>query len=133
MDCYNAYFHGDLSENWEVCGVSFVTTEQHVDSRVSRIARDESDVQKFVEWFTIHNPFPVGDCIVSISTGLMGDETINCHLAVEAGMSSISKIIGNNFSDVKFQRKERVMPLKGIQCTIRAHNEDCLLYTSRCV
>jgi hypothetical protein len=100
----------DISEQLErFCDVSFVTSEQHadkhVDTRVMGITRNNSDVQKFQDWFSFHDPFPEEVRIKSISTGLIEEEKLStCHLAYLKGMQSISKIVGSNFS-----RKERVM------------------------
>ena len=76
--------------------VSLNSTEQHVDSRDSRINTDNADIKKLIEWFTLHYPFPTNNQIVSISTGVMGDEKINCHNAKEIGLQSMEKIIGEN-------------------------------------
>lgn len=108
----------------QFCGVTFVTTEQHVDARLSRIRRDDSDVLKFVDWFSSHDPFPIGESIMSISTGVIGDEKINCHQAYEIGMESIANIIGSNFKEIKFKRKNRVTPLKCTYSKVRIHDED---------
>lgn len=50
---------------------------------------------------------------MSISTGVIGDKEINCHLTYEIGIESMSNVIRSNFGQVKFQRKNRVMPLRG--------------------
>jgi hypothetical protein len=119
----------NISEQLErFCDVSFVTSEQHadkhVDARVSRITTDNSDVQKFQDWFSFHDPFPEEIRIKSISTGLIGEEKlITCHLAYEKGIQSIPKIVGSNFSSVKFSRKERVIPLQGIYSKIKIYGE----------
>ncbi|KAJ8882137.1 hypothetical protein PR048_018625 [Dryococelus australis] len=42
----------------EFCNLSFASTEQHVAARDTRISRDEADVQKLVDWFPSHHPFP---------------------------------------------------------------------------
>lgn len=95
----------------EYCGVAYSTAEQHVDARKSRISKDAQDLQNFVEWFSSHPPFPDFHGIMSISTGLTGEEKTNPHNAYELGVSSMSNIVGDNFAKVKFQRKNRVMPL----------------------
>ncbi|CAG9770015.1 unnamed protein product [Ceutorhynchus assimilis] len=105
------------------CGVSFCTTEQHVDARLSRITRDNSDCKKFVDWFLCHNPFPVGEYVMSLSTGVIGDENVNCHLSDQIGSSSLESIIGSNFGQVKFSRKKRVLPMRGFTSSVKLHNE----------
>jgi len=64
---------------------------------------------------------------MSISTGVIGDEKINCHLAYDIGKESISNIIGSKFGQVKFQRKNRVMPLRGFTSKLKIHNEEVLV------
>jgi len=66
----------------------------------------------FFDWFKSHDPFTKSENVMSISTGVIGDKQINCHLAYEIGIESMSNVIGSNFGQVKFQRKNRVMPLR---------------------
>jgi len=90
----------DISQQIEqFCGVSFATTEQHVDARTSRISRDTIDVNKFFDWFKSHDPFTKSENVMSISTGVIEDKEINCHLAYEIGIESMSNVIGSNFFD----------------------------------
>ena len=100
----------------------FNTTEQHKDARDTRVQRDRSDVQKFVEWFAGHDPFPPGENVISISSGVVGDRTINCHKAFEVGTASMAAIVGNNFADVHFLRRNRVMPIRGFTTKIKIHD-----------
>ncbi|GBM73012.1 hypothetical protein AVEN_152316-1 [Araneus ventricosus] len=65
----------------DFCGLSFIASEHHTDARNSRILRDNDDVQKLGSWFESRNPFPVSDFVMSIGTGILGDETVNCHRA----------------------------------------------------
>ncbi|GBL90070.1 hypothetical protein AVEN_135437-1 [Araneus ventricosus] len=82
-----------ISQQVEVfCGLSFTTSEHHTHAGHSRILRDNEDVQKLVGWFESHDPFPFSDFVVPVSTGILGDETINCHRAFECGNSSKSNI-----------------------------------------
>ncbi|GBL74027.1 hypothetical protein AVEN_230941-1 [Araneus ventricosus] len=80
----------------DFCGLSFTTFEHHTYARDSRILRDNEDVQKLVDWFESHNPFPFSDFVVSISTGILEHEAINCHRGFEWGNSSMSCIVGQN-------------------------------------
>ncbi|KAG5876671.1 hypothetical protein JTB14_013247 [Gonioctena quinquepunctata] len=54
------------------------STEQHVDARPSRQMRDDVDCKKLMQWFSEHPPFSLLDKIVSLSTGIVPDSTINC-------------------------------------------------------
>lgn len=111
----------------DLCGLSFRTCEQHTDARDSRIIRDNKDVHKLVDWFKSHDPFTVSEFVISISTGILGDETINCHKAFEIGNSSMNSIVGTNFEQVKFVRKNRVMPIRGLQSKIKISNEEIVV------
>ena len=82
-----------------------------IDARKSHISRDAQNLHRFVQWFLSHPPFPDFDDIMSISTGIIGDEMTNPHFAYDVGVSSMSNIAGNYFVKVKFQRKKRVKPL----------------------
>ncbi|GBM78082.1 hypothetical protein AVEN_132223-1 [Araneus ventricosus] len=43
------------------CNITSVTSEQYVDMRPSLIARDNEDVEKFMQWFSKHIPFLIND------------------------------------------------------------------------
>lgn len=72
-----------------------------------------------MEWFSQHSPFQIIETLMSISTGVVGDNLINCHLSEEIGNSGLSKIIGLNFESVKFKCKERVLSLAAMNNTIK--------------
>lgn len=108
----------------EFCHIAFVTSEQTLyDARLWRISRDNRDVEKFMGWFSHHPPFPVVNDIMLISTGVKGDVKIDCHNAYEIGMSLMTQIVGNNFSQIKFQRKKRVVPLRAANSSIKIQDE----------
>ena len=89
----------------QFCSVFYNTSEQHVDTSVSSILRDTVDLNKLLQFFKTHDPFPVSNNIMSISTGVVGDETINYYKALERGQSIQNKIIGKTFGSVKLERK----------------------------
>jgi len=86
------------------CNISLDIADQHVDARDSRIKRDDADVQKIIEWFSSHDPFPQIPQIISIATSIVGDEKINCFNAYEVGLNSMQKIIGEKFDKIKLKR-----------------------------
>ena len=80
----------DICEEVEkFCDIKFSTTDQHIDARDARIRRDAADVDKMVEWFSTHNPFPFEKKIKNIATGVTGDDKINCYNAEEVGKLSL--------------------------------------------
>ncbi|GBM39641.1 hypothetical protein AVEN_247196-1, partial [Araneus ventricosus] len=53
-----------------------LTSSEHVDTRPSRIARDNEDVAKLSQWLSEHNPFPKIDVIMSIASVIVGGESM---------------------------------------------------------
>lgn len=102
----------------DFCDVHGGTTEQHVDFRPSRVRRDNSDMEKIDHWFDDHNPFPTDSQIMSISSGIIGTENINCHLASEIGTKLLNNLVGTNYDSVKFKRKDKVSPLSAVGSSI---------------
>ncbi|GBM10237.1 hypothetical protein AVEN_164249-1 [Araneus ventricosus] len=50
-----------------------LTSSEHVDTRPSRIVRDNKDATKLSQWLSEHNnPFPKIDVIMSIDSGIVG-------------------------------------------------------------
>ncbi|KAG8184407.1 hypothetical protein JTE90_004579 [Oedothorax gibbosus] len=75
-----AAFQNVCAEVENYCSCLSATTDQHIDMRCSRIRRDDDDATKLTEWFSNHNPFPNSPHLMSISSGLIGGEDVNCHL-----------------------------------------------------
>ncbi|GBL81247.1 hypothetical protein AVEN_143575-1 [Araneus ventricosus] len=105
------HLHNICEEVEKYCNIISVTSEQHVDVRPSRIALDIEDVEKVMQWFSQHIPFPINDVLMSISSGVVGTADVNCHLSHELGCEGISRIVGGNFENVKFKRKDKVITL----------------------
>lgn len=55
---------------------------------------------------------------MSISTGMVGTEIINCHLASEIGTKLLKNMIGLCYDSVKFKRKDKVLPLAAMTSSI---------------
>lgn len=49
------------------------------------MTKDEAGIKKNLFWLDERNPFEVRTSLVSLSTGIIGRPTINCHNAVEVG------------------------------------------------
>ncbi|GBO21355.1 hypothetical protein AVEN_150857-1 [Araneus ventricosus] len=111
----------------DFCGLSFTISEHHAYPRDSRILSDNEDFQKLVGWFESYlslESFPVSDFVMSINTGILGAETLNCYRAFECGNFSTSYITGKIFEDVNFLRKNRVTPLRGLKSKVKIENEE---------
>ena len=96
------------------------TPEQHLDLRPARQRRDHADLQKLCEYLRAHSPLtkPRNE-IVSVSTGIVGDASINCDQAIQRGKEILKKIAGKNFGEVKLHRKDRVIPLSAMTSSIK--------------
>lgn len=70
-------------------------------------------------FFNVHNPFPETPNIMSITSGVVGDDSVNCHRALEIGIDSLKSIFGKNFEDVSFPRKNKVVTLESIQSLMK--------------
>lgn len=115
----------DVCENLEkYCGVYMENSEQHVDARLSWISRDNNDLNILLKWFSSHPPFLELNEIISISTGVVGDTTINWHNAYEIGLIEMKKIIGQTYGTVKLKRSNMVLPIAIINSSIRIREED---------
>ncbi|GBN14170.1 hypothetical protein AVEN_66961-1 [Araneus ventricosus] len=99
-----------------------LTSSEHVDTRPSRIARDNEDATKLSQWLSEHNPFPKIDVIMSIDSGIVGGNEVNCHLSEEIGRDMISKMMGKKFENVKFKRKGKVVTLASINSSVKICN-----------
>lgn len=99
----------------EFTGVKSVTSLQHVDQRDARKIRDHQDLQILREWLSNHNPFTSRrkNELVSLATGLLGDDSINCDRALDIGQESMKKVNGS-FGDMKLKRKDKVKPLSSM-------------------
>ena len=103
--------------------VNYSTLKQHIDARSSRISKDNSDLKRLTEFLKIHDPFKKADFILSISSDWKGDDSIKCFNALEEDTLLLKRIIGQNFGDVKFQRKNKVLPLSAISSTVKVGDD----------
>lgn len=115
----------------EFCGVHTVSSEQHVELRETRKKRDIQDMKIMLGWLEAHNPFmprPT-DELVSLATGLVGDNSINCHKAAEIGTKSLQQLVGKKFSELKLKRSDKVNPLSSMNKTIVIREENVIVNT----
>ena len=72
-------------------GLQHRSSEQHVELGNSHVKRDNSDLQKPVTWFDIHDPFQPNEPLLrSLSSGLAAKETdnVNCDEAEQLANTS---------------------------------------------
>ncbi|XP_057329900.1 uncharacterized protein LOC130670506 [Microplitis mediator] len=76
----------------DYCGFSSYTNEQHIDLCKNRINQDKEDTDRYVFWLNEHAPFANRSSLLSLSTGIVGGQNIDCHLAVENGLTAMASI-----------------------------------------
>ena len=102
------------------------TSEQHIELGTSRIKRDNSDLQKLVEWFDIHNPF---DCSIpqlrSLTSGLTAVEGdgINCDDAENVGYIIQQYIDGLCIEEAKIKRSGKIRTLESLHPGVKLGNK----------
>lgn len=67
------------------------TSEQHVDQRDFWIKIDDKLINILRHWFKIHNSFPEFKEVMSISTGVVGNDKINCYKAQEVDQQTMNE------------------------------------------
>ncbi|KAG5876962.1 hypothetical protein JTB14_027861 [Gonioctena quinquepunctata] len=104
------YLQNICADVEEFCNVE-APTKQHVEMRPTRISRDEADTQKLSNWFSKQPPFRNTDVIMSLSSRLVGDQKVNCHMARGIGKTALINVVGENFQNVKLKQKLKVVTL----------------------
>ena len=108
---------------WKIFAKFRTSLLSSIDTRKSRISRDAADLRKLREFFDNHYPFPATNNIISITSDVIGDEKINYHEALSVGNSIMKQMVGENFSSVKFKRKNKILPLKAVSASIKINSE----------
>lgn len=101
----------------------FISSEQRLKVRDARIKRYRNGTDKLIELFMQQYSFSDVPEIVSLSTGVLGDNIINCHIAKENGLLEINRNLDADFQNVKLYIKHRVSPLATMINAIKIHNE----------
>uniref|UniRef100_A0A8D8UPN1 Uncharacterized protein n=1 Tax=Cacopsylla melanoneura TaxID=428564 RepID=A0A8D8UPN1_9HEMI len=107
----------------EFCGVLHTTGEQHKDIGLAIRSRNEQDVVKLCHWLDTDDPFPETQQIMSIATGMVGDDTVTCYDAHRVGKEVLAKVVDVPFSEIKLTRKNRALPLSSVILSIKIHDE----------
>ncbi|CAG9765946.1 unnamed protein product [Ceutorhynchus assimilis] len=98
-------------------------TDQHVDASDSRMKRDMQDINELHEWFLSHDPFPEVTKIISVASGVVGNNLINYHNTREVVTAFINKMTGQTFNNIKLKRAYKVLPLLAMSSTIKVHDK----------
>ena len=75
--------------NWQVTFRNFTESDLRRQNNMWICASDIS-----TEWFTLHRPLPRSHELMSICSGSIGNDTINCDAAVSIGTASAKQNIG---------------------------------------
>jgi len=59
---------------------------------------------------------------MSIASGIIGDDKINCYNAYEIGLISMNNMIGQHFHNIKLKRANRVLPLLTVTSSVKVHD-----------
>ena len=111
-------------------GVTFESSEQHVELRELRQARDIRDTDIFIGWIKDHEPFcATRPELISLSNGIVGDDKINCDTAVETGINAMNRMVGMNFADIHLKRTDKVLSLGSLTASVKVHGEEVIVNT----
>lgn len=120
----------DILEGFEdYCSFSFEINEQHKapihqDGTTTRIKQDYEDFMKIIQWFEQYPPFADTNKIMSISTGVIGDQRVNCYQAFNKGLQGIKSITNVELGKVKISRKTTVVPLSIMTSKVNITRKD---------
>ncbi|XP_033218285.1 uncharacterized protein LOC117173754 [Belonocnema kinseyi] len=123
-----------VCENIEkFCGITSSTSFQHIELRDSSIKKDEKDVQTFFEWLQQHFPFTCSEDLMSISSGIVASEDINCHEAVQIGEKLLKEVVieAKKFADLTIKRKNKAKANSASNSTVKVADEVVEIDTSQ--
>lgn len=93
--------------------------------RLSRITRDNIDVDKFVSSILSQNR---SDSVIMwcnwMSARVIDGGKINCYIVKENVIASTKRFICGDFRLVKFKRSNRATPMKSFTCAAKIQNEE---------
>ena len=93
-------------------GLSKSKEDGHRDLRQARIKRDMTDIKKLLEVLVERGPFrTTTQKLVSLSTGLVGDDSVNADDAKNVGNAIITSMVGLAVAEFKFSQKDQVRNL----------------------
>lgn len=108
----------------EYCNLSSYTSEQHIDLCKSRMNQDNEDIDRFVFWFNEHAPFKDRSSLVSLSTGIVGGDNIDCHLAVEKGLKGMASMEDKNGDNISLSNVNKVKNLGAAKNKVHIGDEE---------
>ncbi|GBL80795.1 hypothetical protein AVEN_26231-1 [Araneus ventricosus] len=76
---------------------------------------DTSDLKKFLIWLKQHSPFNQSEELISLASGIVSDDRVNCDSAEELGDNAAKGIAGKRFAEVTLKRKVQVFTLAAME------------------
>ena len=73
-----------------------------------------------------HPPFAYRekDELVSLSTGVIANHSVNCDQALAVGRKAMKSLVGKNFSELTLKRKDKVVSLAAMSRTIKIRDNN---------
>ncbi|XP_014681447.1 PREDICTED: uncharacterized protein LOC106821245 [Priapulus caudatus] len=106
-------------------GVHTCTSDQHKDMLQSTQSRDNKHRCVFLGWLEAHPPFAgyAPDQLVSLSTGVVADTSVDCDNAVEIGEKAASEMSGKRFTDITLRRNDKVKTIGAKEKMVRVRGQ----------
>ena len=106
-------------------GVHTATSEQHRDLHSGTSSRDNKDRMTFEDWPQVYASFSVYEPkrLVSLSTGIVAGASVSCDNVVEIGLLAASKMDDKNFTDIKLNRKDKVITIGANNRTVKIRRQ----------
>ena len=93
-------------------GITYETSDQHIDMSKSRQERDLVDTDKILNFLVSKNPFDSDEVkLRSIASGVTASKSVNVDNAKDIGMNIVNSMIDHNVSDFTFRRKDHAVVL----------------------
>ena len=118
---------------FEIAGLSLAQGDGHRDLASSRINRDMADINKLLQIFSEQNPFnKTSTKLVSLSTGLVADESVDVVDAQRVGNKILNSMVGASVAKYKFSQKNQVKTLASV-LHIKTASGDRIEMNSQCL
>ena len=96
---------------------------------VYRGLSDSSKALFVSSWFAQHPPFPQCTELFSIYSGVVADNSINCHEADKVGGKLLENTAGQFFENMKLHRKDRVNTFATMSRSVTIDSEKVTIST----
>ena len=103
----------------EVTGIVYSISEQHTDTSSARITHDNVDARKVLDFLKECSPYTSDECLKSIVTGVVADDSINVDALISVGNRIVNTMDGKDVFTYSFSQKGKVNTLsepRNIKC-----------------